>query len=288
MKPLRLAPLFQACPYGVGTLRMQPPGPRRTKSLLSAKAGMPFPRLLGRVVGQATVEVAVVSLALVPAFLAVPLLGKYIDVMQTVEASSRYVAFEGSVHHSGTTGWKTDDQLAAEVRRRFFGPSDSPVKTGDVAGDTPQYRNPLWVTHRGTPLIGDFGRQVGVSAAAEAMDTLPSIDSYIEALQLPKDNLYTGTVTVTPSNVVDFAPFDDLNLVISRRTVLLVDSWTTRGSSDVRQRIRRSAELSPSNRRAEILVNAIGQVPVLLYDKPMKLNRFDWDVVPCDRLTPPC
>ena len=66
--------------------------------------------------GQSTVEFIVVSLVLVPLFLIVPLLGKYIDLAQTTLVASRYVAFEGTVHHSSSlSGWKTDAELATEV-----------------------------------------------------------------------------------------------------------------------------------------------------------------------------
>ena len=71
-----------------------------------------------RQAGQATTEFVVLCLALVPIALIVPLLGKYIDLMHATEAASRYVAFEGTVHHS-STGWKGDAVLSEEVRRRF-------------------------------------------------------------------------------------------------------------------------------------------------------------------------
>ena len=66
--------------------------------------------------GQSTIELIVASLILVPLFLIVPLLGKYLDLAQTTEIASRYVAFEGAVHHSSSTeGWKTDAELARTI-----------------------------------------------------------------------------------------------------------------------------------------------------------------------------
>ena len=68
--------------------------------------------------GQSTVEFLVLALVLLPLFLIVPLLGKQLDIAQTAASASRYVAFEGVVHHgSSLQPWKSDAQLADEVAR---------------------------------------------------------------------------------------------------------------------------------------------------------------------------
>src|SRR5688572_2175049 len=103
--------------------------------------------------GQATTEFVVLCLALLPLLLLVPLVGKYIDLMQSAEAASRLVAFEGTVHHARGTGWKPDAVLAEEVRRRYFGEAHAIVRTGDRAQDVAEQRNPVWRDHRGTPLL---------------------------------------------------------------------------------------------------------------------------------------
>lgn len=111
-------------------------------------------RRAGRQRGQSTVEFVVLALALVPLLLIVPLLGKYMDIAQTAAMASRYVAFEGSWRHgSSKDDWKTDPELAREVRRRFFSNSDAPIKTDDTAGDFNAHRNTLWFDHRGAPLL---------------------------------------------------------------------------------------------------------------------------------------
>ncbi|MHB1372375.1 MAG: hypothetical protein ACYCWL_00630 [Thauera sp.] len=103
------------------------------------RAGVP------RTQGQSTVEFLLLALVLLPLFLIVPLLGKQLDIAQTAASASRYVAFEGTVRHgSSLQPWKSDAELADEVRRRFFSVSTAPVKTGDVAGDFAAHRNPLW------------------------------------------------------------------------------------------------------------------------------------------------
>src|SRR5438045_2219743 len=93
--------------------------------------------------GQATTEFAVLALALVPIFIAIPLIGKYIDVNQAAEQASRYVAFEAAARNTSSS-WKTDAEIAVELRRRFFRHSDARVTTNDVAGDFAAHRNPVW------------------------------------------------------------------------------------------------------------------------------------------------
>jgi hypothetical protein len=181
----------------------------------------------------------------------VPLLGKYIDLMHSAEAASRYVAFEGTVHHS-STGWKGDAALAEEVRRRFFGKSQSPVRSGDVAADVDDERNLLWRDHAGRPLISSFESQVSVNTARDAFNFYgPTRLVWRNGLDLPEDNLATGTVTVRPGNVQGLSPFDAINLQITRRTALLADPWAAGSVAQVRDRIEDSPPSIPWARSTE-------------------------------------
>jgi len=101
------------------------------------------------------VEVLVSMLFFLPVFLMVPVIGKYLDVKQKTIEASRYAAWERSVwadpgHNWGkdtTTNSKSDDIIATEVDRRFFGhlsqmishQSALPHKDGVVD-------NPMWNT----------------------------------------------------------------------------------------------------------------------------------------------
>ena len=235
--------------------------------------------------GQATTEFAVLALALVPLFVVVPLIGKYIDLMQTAEQASRYAAFEGSVRNSSNR-WKSDAELAAEVRRRFFSNSDAPVKTNDVAGDFAAHRNPVWSDAGGNPLIEKFADGIGVQTQVGGMNALATA-VFGDTLGLPSDNLYAASVTVKPVSVKNFAPFDRIALSTSRKTVLLADPWTARNAGDVRRRIENAALMYPIG-QIRGLVDIAGQLPALDFDPPLQVGTFDWDVVPCDRLIGGC
>lgn len=74
--------------------------------------------------GASTIEFLVLALASVPLFTIMPLIGKYTDLAQTTEIASRYVAFEGTIRNTASS-WKSDTELAEEVRRRFYSTSDA-------------------------------------------------------------------------------------------------------------------------------------------------------------------
>lgn len=241
--------------------------------------------------GQSTMEFVVLALVLVPLLLAVPLIGKYMDLAQTAAVASRYAAFEGTVRHaSASGGWKTDAELAMEVRRRFFSNSDAPVKTGDAAGDFNAHRNTLWFDHRGAPLLPRFVDNVGVKTE-RATIAQPFGAFYADALDLPRDNLYTGRVMVAVADVAGFQPFDKLKLSVTRSTTVLVDPWAARGPGMVEAKIKRdgASPLGPfPYKPLEILGgNPIVDLALTLFEygaPPPDIGRVEPDRVPGDRL----
>jgi hypothetical protein len=239
--------------------------------------------------GQSTVEFAVLALVLVPLVISLTLLGKYLDLINTTEQASRYVAFEGVARNSSNS-WKPDAELAQEVRRRFFSNADAPIKTGDTAGDFTAHRNPMWTDHTGRPLLDSFAEQVGVQTRIEGRNAIAAARPFASSFDLPDQNWYSGTVTVRPRDVPGFAPFDALNLRIQRRTVLLADAWTARNAADVRSRIEGSTLAYPIGQaRRDLnsplpLLDLMGDIPTLINDPALRFGEFEWDVVPCDRL----
>jgi hypothetical protein len=207
--------------------------------------------------GQSTTEFVILAAVLVPLFLLVPLIGKYIDTLQTTEAASRYVAFEGAARNSSNS-WKTDAEVANEVRRRFFSNSNAPIKTNDVAGDFSAHRNPLWTDHRGNAFIQNFAQDVSVRTnvigkevfTAEVKADIPSkpaqdflgglggvLTEYTRGFGLSNQNYSEGQVSIRLRALPNFPPFDKINLTTTRKTVLLVDAWTAKSVANVQSRI---------------------------------------------------
>ena len=237
--------------------------------------------------GQATVEFVVAALVMLPLFIVIPLLGKYLDLFQTSEAASRYVAFEGANRNSANS-WKSDAELSMEVRRRFFSASGAPVKTGDAAGDFIAHRNPVWTDHAGRPLLAKFEDDVTVKTTVAGKNAIVAANPFGSALGLSNDNWYAGEVSIRIADIPGFKPLDTIALTTKRRTVLLADAWTARSNAQIRQRIEDGGLPVYPIGKAAPLVNLIGAIPPLVLDPALVVGDHDWDVVPCDRLAGGC
>ena len=276
----------------------------------SIRPGYPSPRarlLCGggtakrRAGGQALTEFIVLSLVLVPIFLLLPLIGKYQDMAHQTQMASRYAAFDATINNGSTAPWKPEAQLADEVRRRFFSNPDAPVKTLDVAGDSDNYHNPLWVDPSGKYLIDKlsdiqvtYGSGYGATHAAgfsSAADGNPF--ALRSLLGLKAQHVYTANVSVRlaklTAGVKALEPFDALNLSMVRHTSLIFDAWRAASPSHVQSQLFTNG-LTPKT--ALVAMNAITSLAVYAQDggevSNPKLTDLDiWkDVVPNDRLKP--
>ena len=239
--------------------------------------------------GQSTVEFVVLSLVMVPLLLIVPLLGKYMDIAQTTAVASRYTAFEGTVRHSSSTdGWKSDAELAQEVRRRFFSNSDAPIKTNDTAGNFNAHRNTLWFDHHGTPLLADFVKNVGVQTKKDTLSQ--PFGALASSFKLPQDNLYTGQVTANIDDISNLKPFDAIGLSVVRHTTVLVDPWAASGPAQVTAKIQGAGLLFPYQ-LLEVIAAPLGILmsnPLMAIlgteNTPPEVGRVNPDQVPADRV----
>lgn len=230
------------------------------------------------------------ALVLVPLFIAIPLLGKLQDMFQAAESASRYVAFEGMARNSSNS-WKSDAELSLEVRRRFFSHSKAPIKTGDAAGDFWSDRNPLWTDHAGNPLLVKFEDDVKVRTTVSDKNAIAAAHGllgFADDLNLSRNNWYKAEVSLNIADIPKFKPFDDIKLKTTRRTVLMADAWTARNPGQIRSKIEDGGLKMYPLGMAKPLVDTIGLIPTLVYDPALKLGEFDWDVVPCDRLSAGC
>ncbi len=126
------------------------------------------------------------AFVLVPLFLIVPLVGKYIDIKHAAINSARYQAWEytawyNSVDDHDIVGnftaakipYKSPDVTAAESERRLFsyireGDDALAVTSADASGWKASEMNPLWNNHRGRPIYtGNLGARTVISTANE-------------------------------------------------------------------------------------------------------------------------
>lgn len=271
-----------------------------------------------RMRGQSTTEFVVLALVLTPLLLAVPLLGKYLDLTQHASQASRYAAFEISVR--GPVTVKDEATVAAEARRRLFSTSDAPIKTNDVAGDFAGMRNPLWTDFRGDHFLPRFADSIAHDAAREsraAPARALAVFAGANGFKLAEDNLYTARINVMPEGPLDFKFWSDanpgVNLRMNRQTGILIDAWNAASADEVRDRIENAGPSSPpllvpsfnpnplralTDNLADLgpypvwLLKAqgatLGLLPTLLGEPKPDFGKHDPNIVPCDRLDPPC
>ncbi len=238
--------------------------------------------------GQSTTEFAVLALVLAPLFVLVPLLGKYLDLSRAATVASRYAAFEIAI--SGPAAGKDDVTLAAEARRRFFGTSEAPIKTGDVAGDSARYRNPLWLDHRGDSLLAKLAQDVTVNTAARSRTVLPpALAPFVGSLNLLNENFRVATVTVLPAVPARIAQWSGMQIEMKRPTAILTNSWNAHSAAAVKGTIEGANQLVLPDAALRMEALLFGWLPALFLDPAMPpRRRHDPDVVPCDRLVPRC
>ncbi len=128
--------------------------------------------------GQALTEFLIsASFVLVPLFLIVPVMGKYIDLQQTTVQAARYGAWEYTVHTAAKNDYasgfdalraselpvKSRARVEGEVLRRFY--SDPRLALDTHSDGTTGYRaaqaNPFWTYHDGSPMLERPGSQAG-------------------------------------------------------------------------------------------------------------------------------
>ncbi|MDD3447855.1 MAG: hypothetical protein PHF72_02335, partial [Gammaproteobacteria bacterium] len=108
----------------------------------------------GRCTGTALAEFAVILTVMVPVFLAVPVIGKLLDIKHQTVSANRYALWERTVWSDPGAGWndeensKSDHRLGTELWARFFG-----HPAGGVQAEKTD--NPLWYDHAGNALIAD-------------------------------------------------------------------------------------------------------------------------------------
>jgi len=273
--------------------------------------------------GQALTEFIVVALVLVPLMLLIPMIAKYQDMAHAAQLASRYVAFEAMTRNDGIGdgSFKPAGELAHEASRRFFGNADAPIKTGDAAGDFKAHQNMYWRDHEGKSLIRNFGSDVMVtfgqaksanhSGAYRAASDTKIFDTnpfnLREEMGLKGSGIYTANVSIKVANLESepggitkvYDEFKNINLVITRSTSLVTDTWTASGPEQAESRIDNDI-MYPAG-RIKALRDVVGAAVVVIESPkcldgasgacdPRKagpqIGHLDtWrDVVPADRL----
>ena len=250
--------------------------------------------------GQSLVELVVLAVVLVPLFLLIPMLGKYVDVRQTSLQAARYAAWERTVWYPQAPPYtyaegaavKSDGQLQEEVRHRLFTNTRAAITAQDgQAGQGGGGSNPLWVGPAGHQLIpyGNVAAQTRDNAAPgsmySAIKTALAVTHIFNHLNLNTAGLYRADVHVAVNNLGRIDPFTRLNLQYHTYNVILTDAWNAGSPDAVKHTVQ---QMLPSqvlnNPLANHVIKALGYIAPEL--KGFKPGYVLPDVVPPDRLGP--
>ena len=215
--------------------------------------------------GQAMVEFLIAATTvLIPLFLIVPILGKFMDMKSASIQAARYAAWERTVWFNNSD-WaaapKTDAQIQNEVQWRFF--SDTATvkfQEGDMgANGWGNGVKPLWKDRAGNPMLYNYNSDV---TQASARSDSPGLANYVfgyvfdavktvgnvlgAAFVLDMTSLYTSTVTarvqqtrkieqVLGAPLSDTETFKSVTPVFAEKNVLIANGWSANGAAQVKK-----------------------------------------------------
>jgi hypothetical protein len=245
--------------------------------------------------GQALTEFVVMCLVLVPLFVLLPMLGKYIDINHATIKASRYVAWERAVGRTNDVG-----EIARETRRRYFSRSDVTIKGRDGATDKFD-TNPLWVDSRNNPMLRSYDDiAIALTSGAHPNSGWNGLSSDIRRkFNLHPTGIVVGKVQADiGSTSTDAAPVSRLaSTMVMRfqaRTAIIGDVWAARDASEVEHKTRGGTSASDSNVPQFAIVGSFGATALKAAGAFMlepAVNQFDVqsvkpDIVPENRLVP--
>ena len=250
------------------------------------------------------------AFVLIPLFLLIPLLGKFMDMKATTVQAARYAAWERTVWY-GNTDWadgqKSNTQIQNEVQQRFFADAPTaPLKSTDMAR-TGTSGKALWHDHAGAPMLATYSASAGSgqqtpgtmdSFLNEVLKIVNVIDSVLGTnFKLDMKSLYTSTVSLNTASTPAIglatgaatSGFTAPNFVMSQ--VLVANGWSANGPGFVKKQTEGLAVLSlgqrsPVKEVMNVVQNVVGTFVEELKPGSLKLGGvLQPDLVPNDRLS---
>jgi len=267
--------------------------------------------------GQAMVEFLIAAtLVLIPLFLTVPLLGKYMDLKATSIQAARYAAWERTVwfgHADWTAAQKTDLMIQREIQQRFFSDTAT-VKLQSTDGNATGWGGtgpkPLWRDRAGNPMLVAYDSNVTQGVAKDdtpglindILDPVVSAISFVggilgAAFVLDMDSQYTASVNVQTvqtrpiRQVLDRgADTGAVTPLFSEKNVLIANGWSANGAAQVKAQTEGLTPTSFLQRSPISDVLTVIQYLAYVFAPELKPNHLKLggeikpDVVPDDRL----
>ena len=279
--------------------------------------------------GQALVEFTIAAATvLVPLFLMIPILGKYMDMKATAIQAARYAAWERTVWFGhaadsstwGSTAWpsgqKTDAEIQNELRQRFF--SDTATaklqsSQSSMTGWGGSGPKPLWRDRAGNPMLADYNSNVTEGSPRTdtpgtlnvVFDPLIAVINTIDKIlgsefKVDMQSLYTATVNVQTvqtmpiRQVISNESISTGTPLFTMTNVLVANGWNANGADFVKQQVEGLTPSSIAKRQPLDVVLQIAQwvftvvAPELNPTHLILGGKIQPDIVPCDRLKDGC
>lgn len=231
-------------------------------------------RKFGHQCGQAMVEALIAAaLVLVPLFLAIPLLAKYMDIKAYTVQSARYAAWERTVWFGGDAAaamgigsgatlsnkWdaneKSDESIRFEIGKRLL--SDTGTAAFSSTDSTEAPVRALWRDRRNTPLLQAYGNNsVGFDndkspgLINDILTPVVGITSVVSNFTLDTKAQYTSKVGITvqpvafntdkgmggcPTCTPDFIVASGTPMSFADKNVLVANGWSANGPGSLAQ-----------------------------------------------------
>jgi hypothetical protein len=269
--------------------------------------------------GQAMVEFLIVStLVLVPLFLAVPLLGKFLDLKSTAIQAARYAAWERTVWYGGSdwsAGSKDDAMIQREIRQRFFSnTATNKLQAGDgnMAGWDGGPK-PLWRDRAGNPMLVNYDSDVAQATPASStpgtlndiltpvVEVIDTVDKILGAeFKLHMNSLYKASVSVQTQptrpirqvlgGTASLETFSGVAPLFNETNVMVANGWNANGPDHVKKQVEgltptSVAQRDPVKTALEVIQYFTAIIAPELMPDHLKLGgEIQPDVVPGDRL----
>ena len=255
--------------------------------------------------GQSLTEVAVMGAVLVPLFLLVPVLAKYIHLQHKGEQIARASAWEATVARD--YGVPERARMERLLMARHFAPADQPITSNLPAPPAANAVVPdLFLnTFSNQPLLRNADVELGAyrnrGAPGFMDDVLEMAESFPGEFPPNSEGLIETRVSINPQNLrtadgrpaAYLAPFDAINLRMESRQMLLADAWNAAGAGSGGSPHRRSVlaqvrTLVPTAYLGGVLPDwdLPDSIPVIGVLDDLEIGHIKPDVVPKPRLEP--
>jgi len=262
--------------------------------------------------GQALAEFTIAAaFVLIPLFLMIPLLGKFLDMKATTIQAARYAAWERTAWYGNSdwaVGQKSDAQIQSEVQQRFFADAPTaPLRSTDQTPSSAVGGKPLWHDHAGQSMLTSYS--AGAGNGTQTPGTLDAVFGWVTSavnsigsvlgtqFKLDMESLYTSTVNLNTAQTsavslatgADQSGFRAPNFVMNQ--VLVANGWSANGPDFVKKQTEGLAPLSLGQREPVKTVMSnlqviVGTLIEELNPDSLKLGGvIKPDYVPPDRLT---